>query len=183
VKRLESALSLRELADELMACSLRLWAPSLHGGVRDRWRPLTDAHRLGLATRQPFALLSRRVADSWTFTLRDPRRGIDPHDLKELSERAGRQLPRVGGATTARVFVTISAWSRTSRAASCALDGIMTSRGPAASMSGTSNPGERRSIDGMAASSSSACTNSASAWFVARAMRARSFMAARRAAR
>src|SRR3978361_857364 len=47
----------------------------------------------------------------------------------------------------------------------------MTSRGPAASMSGTSNPRVRWSADGTPSSSSSPWMNSASAWFCAPATR------------
>ena len=58
---LECALRLREL----IVCTPRLWAPSLHDGRPGIvWRPLNDEHRLGLATRQTLACC--RVADSWT---------------------------------------------------------------------------------------------------------------------
>jgi hypothetical protein len=71
----------------------------------------------------------------------------------------------------AGLSLTISASSRTSRAAARPDAGTMTSRGPAASMSGTSNPAERRTVDGMPSSSRRPWTNSASAWFIAPATR------------
>src|SRR5688572_10084443 len=57
-----------------------------------------------------------------------------------------------------------SAWSSTSRAAAAPEAGTITSRGPAASMSGTSKPRERRSIDGTPSSSRRPWMSSASAW-------------------
>src|SRR5262245_12591718 len=66
-----------------------------------------------------------------------------------------------------------SAWSSTSRAAAAPEAGTRMSRGPAASMSGTSKPAERRVIDGMPSSSSRPWTSSASAWWRAPATRTR----------
>jgi hypothetical protein len=86
------------------------------------------------------------------------RLGMDPHDLKGLSERAGRQPPARGrGHDRAVVGDDLGLEQDLAcRVVRPRLD--MTSRGPEVSMSGASNPGERRSIDGMAASISGACT-------------------------
>src|SRR4051794_24569591 len=85
------------------------------------------------------------------------------------SRRAGRSTGRPASRGSSR-----SAWSRTSRAGAAPDAGTMTSRGPAASMSGTSNPRERRSIDGTPSSSSRPWISSASAWLRAPATRTRS---------
>src|SRR5919198_3521956 len=86
---------------------------------------------------------------------------------------ASRPTSRRPGCSTGRVAcgASRSACSRTSRAASAPDAGTITSRGPAASMSGTSKPAERRTIDGIPSSSSRPWTISASAWWRALATR------------
>ena len=73
--------------------------------------------------------------------------------------------PGPSGAEPADGPGSISACSSTSRAASTPDAGTRTSRGPAASMSGTSKPRERRSIEGTPSSSSRPWISSASAWW------------------
>src|SRR3954470_13349118 len=82
------------------------------------------------------------------------------------SRRAGRSTGRPAGRGSSS-----SACSSTSRAGAAPDAGTITSRGPAASMSGTSKPRERRSIDGTPSSSSSPWIHSASAWLRAPATR------------
>src|SRR3954466_10463271 len=85
------------------------------------------------------------------------------------SRRAGRSTGRPGPRSEIS-----SACRRTSRAGAAPEAGTITSRGPAASMSGTSNPRERRSIDGTPSSSKRPWISSASAWLRAPATRTRS---------
>src|SRR5215207_5093737 len=87
---------------------------------------------------------------------------------RETRSRPGWSTAAVGSAPRR------SAWSRTSRAACAPEAGTRTSRGPAASMSGTSKPRVRRSIEGMPSSRRIPCTSSASAWWRAPATRTRS---------
>ena len=76
-----------------------------------------------------------------------------------ISSRAGWTTGRDGVAGS----ITAAA-SSASRAVSTAAAGTITSRGPAASMSGTSNPAVRRNMLGTPCSSSSPWMNSPSAW-------------------
>src|SRR3954465_14800691 len=93
----------------------------------------------------------------------------------DVIQRAGSAAsPRAGSVAAAGSSRMISACRRTSRAAARPEAGTMTSRGPAASMSGTSNPRERRSIDGTPSSRSRPWMSSASAWLRAPATRTRS---------
>src|SRR5262245_2305665 len=88
---------------------------------------------------------------------------------RPMSSRPGFATAGPGRSRSSR-----SAWSSTSRAAAAPEAGTRMSRGPAASMSGTSNPADRRVIDGMPSSSSRPWTSSASAWWRAPATRTRS---------
>ena len=99
---------------------------------------------------------------------RSARRGRRPRRGR-ASSRAGRSTTRTGGRS-----VISSACSSTSRAAAAPDAGTITSRGPAASMSGTSKPRERRSIDGTPSSSRRPWMSSASDWLRAPATRTRS---------
>ena len=80
----------------------------------------------------------------------------------QSARRAGDPIP--GSEPGSGSGVSISASLSSFRASSKPASGTITSRGPAASMSGTSKPRVRRRIEGIPCSSRMFWTNSASAW-------------------
>ena len=101
-------------------------------------------------------------------------RGFDVPDMLAAGPR-DVMVPQTGADAAREVLLQAELISEEEpRAALAPEAGTMTSRGPAASMSGTSNPRERRSIDGTPSSRSSPWMSSASAWLREPATRTRS---------